>query len=97
MYAQVVRVQFQPGKVDEAISIYKGSVAPAARGQKGFKSAYLLVDRQGNRGLGFSLWETEADVVALATSGYFQEQIAKFAGVFAAPPEREVYEVAVQA
>ena len=97
MYAQVVRVQFQPGKVDEAIAIFRDSVTSAARQQKGFKNAYLLIDRETNKGIGFSLWETEADVAALTTSGFYQEQVGKFAAVFAGPPEREVYEVAVQA
>ena len=97
MHAQVVRVQIQPGTVDEAIGIFKDSVLPAAREQKGFKNAFFLIDRETNKGIGFSLWETEADVAALATSGFYQEQTAKFAAVFAAPPEREVYEVVIQA
>ena len=97
MHAQVVRVQIQPGKVDEAVDIYKNAVLPAAREQKGFKSAYLLLDREANRGIGFSLWEMKADVDALMASGFYREQIAKFAAVFAAPPEREVFEVAVEA
>ena len=97
MYVQVVRIQVQPGKVDEAIAIFRDSVAPAAREQKGFKNAYLLIERATNKGMGFSLWESEADVAALATSGFYQEQVARFAAVFAAPPEREVYEVAMEA
>ena len=96
MFAQVVRVQIQPGKVDEAIAIFKDSVMPAAQQQKGFRNGYLLVDRSANGGIGLSLWETEADVAALATSGFYQEQVAKFATVFAGPPEREVYEVGAQ-
>ena len=94
MYAQVVRAQVQADKVDEAIRIFNGSVLPAVQEQSGFKDAYLLVDREASRVIGFSLWESEADVSALATSGFYQEQTAKFAAVFAAPPEREVYEVA---
>ena len=96
MYAQVVRTQIQPGRIDEALGIFRDSVLPAARQQKGFKQSYLIVDREANRAIGFSLWETEADVAALASGGFYQEQIAKFAAVFAAPPEREVYEVAVE-
>ena len=97
MYAQVVRVQIQPGRVEEAISTFRDSVMPAARQQNGFKNAYLLVDRSTNKGMGFSLWESEADVTALMEGGFYQEQVAKFAAVFAGPPEREVYEVAEQA
>ena len=96
MHAQVVRVQVQPGKADEAIAIFRDSVVPAARQQKGFMNSYLLIDRSTNRGIGLSLWESEADVAALAQSGFYQEQIAKFAAIFAGPPEREVYEVPAQ-
>ena len=96
MYSQVVRAQVQPGKLDEAAAIFRDSVSPAARQEKGFKNNYFVVDRSANKIMGFSLWESEADVVALAESGFYQEQVAKFAAVFAGPPEREVYEVLVQ-
>ena len=96
MFAQLVKVKVQPGKVDEAIAIFTDSVIPAARQQKGFRNAYLLVDRSANRVMGLSLWETEADVAALATSGFYQEQVGKFAAIFDGPPEREVYEVGAQ-
>ena len=96
MHAQVVRFELQPGKVDEAAAIFTNSVTPAARQQGGFKNAYFLVDRSTNKGIGVSLWESEADVAALSTSGFYQEQVAKFATLFAGPPEREVYEVAAQ-
>ncbi len=94
MYAQVVRAQIQAGKLDEAISIFSNSVLPVVKEQMGYKDTYILVDREASKFVGFSLWETEADVSALGNSGFYQEQVAKFAAVFAAPPEREVYEVA---
>ena len=97
MYAQVVRIQIKPGEMDQAISIFRDSVAPAVSQRNGFKNLYLAVDREGNSAVAFGLWETQADVEALASSGFYQEQVAKFAAVFAAPPERVVYEVAVQA
>ena len=58
----------------------------AVRQLKGFKNSYFLVDRSANKGIGFSPWESEADVTALAESGFYQEQFAKFAAVFAGPP-----------
>ncbi len=95
MHAQVVRANIQPDKIDEGIAIFRDSVAPAARQQQGFKSAYLLLDRAGNKIIGLSFWESEADVANVMTSGFYQEQVGKFAAVFAGPPEREVYEVTV--
>ena len=92
----MVRANIQPGKIDEGIGIFRNSVAPAARQQQGFKNVYLLVDRAGNKIIGLSLWESEADLSKVFASGFYQEQVGKFAAVFAGPPEREVYEVALE-
>ena len=97
MYAQISRVQIQPGKLDEAIGIFTNSVLPLVSQQKGFKTVYLFVDRSEDRVIVTNLWETEADVAALLESGFYQEQVAKFASIFADPPERGVYEVAAVA
>jgi len=96
MHARVVTVQIQSGKIDEAVSIYRDSVVPAAKQQKGFKGAFLLTDPTTSKGLSVTLWETQADLTAGEASGYYQEQVAKFGGVFAMPPVREHYEVSVQ-
>jgi heme-degrading monooxygenase HmoA len=97
MYARIATVQIQPGKLDEAIRIFRDSVVPAARQQKGFKSIVLLTDRNTGKGISIGTWETEADMIANEASGYLQEQFAKFSSVFAAPPVREHFEVSVQA
>lgn len=97
MYARVTTVQIQPGKADEAIGIFRDSVVPAAKQQKGFKGGLLLTDRNTGKGLSIALWETEADMRAGEASGYYQQQLAKFKDIFGAPPVREQYEVSVQA
>ena len=97
MYARVTIVQIQPGKVDEATRIYRDSVVPAAKQQKGFKGIYMLTDRNTGKGISIALWQTEADMKAGESSGYFQQQLAKFKDIFGAPPVREQYEVSVQA
>jgi heme-degrading monooxygenase HmoA len=97
MYARATIIQVLPGKTDEAIAIYRNSVVPAAKQQKGCKGAYLLTDRKMGKGISIALWETEADMLAGETSGYYQQQLAKFKDIFGAPPVREAYEVSVQA
>jgi heme-degrading monooxygenase HmoA len=97
MYARVTSTQILPGKIDEAIRIYRDSVVPAAREQKGFTGAYELVDRGTGKSLSVSLWDTEADMLAGETSGYLREQVAKFGAVIVGPPTTEHYEVGVQA
>ena len=96
MEARVVIVQIQPGKTDEAIGIYRDSVAPAAKEMQGFKSAFLLTDPNTGKGISVTFWETEADMTAGETSSYLQDQIAKFAAVFVEPPIVEHYDLSVQ-
>lgn len=96
MHARVVTVQIQPGKIDEATRIYRDSVVPAAKQQQGFRGALLLTMPESSKGISVTLWETEANLKATETSGFFNEQIAKFGAVFAVPPTRELAEVAVQ-
>ena len=97
MHARVVTIQFQPGKLDEAMQIYRESVLPEARQQRGFKGIMALVDRSTGKFISLSLWETEADAQASgASSSYLQAQLAKAASLFAAAPVIETYEVVVQ-
>jgi len=96
MYARVVSGHYQSGKMDEGAELYRNSLAPAAKQQQGFKGLLGLVDRATGRGLSITLWETEADLKASETSGYYQQQLAKFVPLFSGPPDREVYEVIAQ-
>src|SRR5437588_12693698 len=97
MHARVVFTQAQTGtgRTDEAIRLYRDAVVPAAKQQRGFKGMLQLVDRATGKGISISLWETEADLKASEASGHYQQQIAKFAPFFSAPPVAEVYEVSV--
>ena len=96
MYSQVLRVNIQPGKMVEGITIFKDSVAPAIHGWRGLQMGRLLVNRAGNKIMAVSFWDSQADEAGLQSSGAYQEQVAKLAALFAGPPEVEVYEEAVE-
>ena len=96
MHARVTIGQMFVAKLDEAITIYRDSVVPAAKQQKGFKGLYVLTDRKTGKGLTIALWETEADMMAGENSGYYQQQVAKFKDFLSAPSVREAYEVTVK-
>ena len=97
MHAQLVIAQYRSGKVDEGMQIYRESVLPAARQQRGFKGALGLVDPSTGKGMSITLWETEADAQASGTNTpYLQEQLAKVASLMVAAPVVETYEVTVQ-
>ncbi len=96
MFARVTFTQVKEDMVDEAVKVTKDSVLPAAKSQKGFRGAHLLTQPKG-KAIMISLWETEGDAVAGESSGYYQEQLAKFKDMFTAPPVHEGYEVSLQA
>jgi heme-degrading monooxygenase HmoA len=96
MFARLVIVQVRPDKMDELIRIYRDSILPAAKAQKGCKGVYLMTDRNTGKAISEVLWDTEADMKAGEASGYLREQIAKAAPTFAAAAITEHYEISVQ-
>jgi heme-degrading monooxygenase HmoA len=96
MFARLTMVQVNIEKVDEVIKIFEDSVVPAAKAQKGYSGAYLLTDRKTGKGYALSLWNSEEDAVANEQSGYYKEQVGKFAPFMTAPPVQEGLEVTVQ-
>ena len=95
MYSQLLSVNIQPGKMDEAIAIFKDSVAPAIHGWSGLQSGRLLVDRAGNKIKAVSFWDSQADEASLQSSGPYKEGVAKFAALFGGPPTVEAFDEAV--
>jgi len=96
MYARLTQLNFKPDKIDVAIEIYKKSVVPAARAQKGFIAIYLLTDRPTGKGYSISFWKTEQDALANERNRFYQEQLVKFIEFYQSQPIREGYEVTVK-
>jgi heme-degrading monooxygenase HmoA len=93
MYARIVTSQLQPGKKDEWITIARDSIVPALWQQKGFKGFIMLANTESDACIAYSMWETEADLKASETSGFYQEHVAKLKSVLAMSPVRELYEL----
>ena len=96
MHARVVTALVEPDRVGELYFIYESDIAYAAQQQRGFKGTFLLTDDETGKVMSITLWETEADMLAGETSGYYREQLAKYSGPFASPPTPEHYEVKLQ-
>lgn len=92
MKARVVTVQIQPDKLDDATRIYRESVVPVAAEYKGCSAMLLVTERVSGKGVSISIWD-EQELQSSEASGYLQEQFGKFAGLFAAPPIRELYDL----
>ena len=97
MYARVTMLSIQKGRGAEAVKIYKTSVLPAARSQKGYRGSYVLADWKTDKGITVTFWRSEKDALASEENLYYQEQLVKFMSLYSSPPVKEGYEVAVEA
>jgi heme-degrading monooxygenase HmoA len=93
-FARLTITQSKIESYDEMVNLYKESVVPAAKSQKGYLGIMLLSDRK--TGISIAIWESEEDAIANEKSGYYQEQVDKFKKYYTAPPIREAYEVSVK-
>ena len=91
MHARVILGMVKLGKQDEATKIYKESVGPAAKVQKGFKRMELLTDPDTRKFISITIWENESDMLAGESSGYLQEQLGKIMVLFVGPPTIQHY------
>ncbi len=97
MYARLTEINIKLDKIEEFIELYRKSVVPAAKSQKGFNGLYLLIDRPTGRGIAITFWKTEQDALANERNLYYQEQLVKFIDMLLPPTIREGYEVTVKA
>jgi len=91
MHARVILGMVKLDKQDEAIKIYKESVEPAAKEQKGFKGIHLLTDPYTRKFISITIWENENDMLTGESSGYLQEQLGKVTALFVGPPSIQHY------
>jgi Antibiotic biosynthesis monooxygenase len=68
MYARVVTVQVQPGKMDEFWRRIREG-APTVQARRGFHEGMFLTDAHTGTILGVTMWETEADAKAAPVGG----------------------------
>jgi heme-degrading monooxygenase HmoA len=96
MYARVTFAAAEPAKTDDVIKVIKDSILPAAKKQKGFKGLFHLGNRSSGKGMVIVMWNTEADMLAGESSGFYREQVAKVLPLLSGQPTMEHYEVNVK-
>jgi len=93
--ARVVDLRVPSMETREVVRIYRDSVLPAARRQRGFRGALLLTDDDTGVGISITLWNTEEDREAGEASGFYNEQVGKFSELLTETPVRKHYSVGV--
>jgi heme-degrading monooxygenase HmoA len=93
MFARVTSATVRIEMIDKFIDIFKNSIIPAAKKQKGYCGAYLFVDRKTGRGKAVTLWEREEFAISNEETMYYQEQLIKIHVLLSKNPIRDGYEV----
>jgi len=97
MRARVTTVTAKPGAIDEFIKVYTEGTVPVAMKQAGFEGALLLVDRESNKTIVISMWETEEKMKAGEASGYYQAQIQSRQHLLEDDSVREYFDIGARA
>ena len=98
MYARVSTTVLQPGKIDEQARRYEENTLPEVKKLKGFKGVLRLANRESNKVMTIALWDTEADMKASESSGFYSGVVANARNSgFIAQHQMEHYEVILQA
>ncbi len=89
MHGMNVRIQIQPGKVEEAARLLREEVMPTAANYQGFIQNFLIVDAPNNRIASLSVWDTETDARAIyeEEGGLYQTGIEKLKPMLSEPPD----------
>ncbi len=97
MFARMTILQVVSENTDAAIKLFRRSVVPEAKKQRGYRGACLLSDAKTGKAIAVTFWRSEADALANEANRYYQEQLVKFLQYFSGPPIREGYAVSVHA
>jgi hypothetical protein len=90
MHARIAKAELEPGRMEEAVAIWRERIMPRLRQQPGFRGALILGDGQ-TTAEAITLWESEADAQAVGPT--MQVAIGQLGGPLAHFPEREAYTV----
>lgn len=95
MFARLQTVNQPAEKLDELAQLAREQL-PGARELEGFRGFYYLIDRDHDKALVLSLWESEEDVRRLeANNAAMREHVRQEARIES--PQSEIFEVALQA
>ena len=96
MFARLVSAQVRIDKQDEVIRIWKWNDIPLMKSVKGYRGAYLLIDRKTGKGISLTLWDSEEDAIADEKSALHQKQVDMYKGFFTGKFTSQRYEVSAQ-
>lgn len=91
MYVSVTQFQLRPGCAEEAKRIWKKLIVPALIEQKGWRDASFTADGRTDKGMLFTLWESEDKARGDDTTVELQGPFALLAALVIGQPTRQVF------
>ena len=95
MYSHIVSLRIRPGKMDQALHIFRSSILPSLKNQRGNASVLVFSCREKNELVNCTLWETYENMLELERSGFLDQQMAKLSVVLTEPAEGDEYELEI--
>ena len=95
MNSRIISLRIRPGKMDQALRIFRSSILPATKNQRGNASVLVFCCREKNELISCTLWETYEDMMETERSGILDQQIAKLSTVLAESPQGDEYELEI--
>ena len=94
MHARVTQLEIDTTRIDmdDAVQMFRAEVLPELRAQEAYEGAYVLANPDG-KALLVTFWKTEEAAEAQAATGFYSEQLTRFAAIFRSPPGRDRYAV----
>ena len=86
MQTRVMMLPVLEGKIDQLIDVVKGDIAPVLHKLEGFHAGFVLTDKETNRALTISIWDSEWQMLASEECPVYVEQIAKMTAFLREPP-----------
>lgn len=93
MHARVTTLRVREGQTEQVLRLIADVAMPAAERQEGFGAIIVMSNREANKILTTSLWDSEVSMLATERGEFLQEQISRFVVLLAGPPEIEHYRV----
>jgi len=97
MYARVIHVDVNADKMDAGIEGVEKALQDVIKKVQGFAGAFLLVERDAEKAIYMTLYESKEDADAVWKSGVTQDVISKLSEFMTGTPIVEGYEVAIKA
>jgi hypothetical protein len=96
MHARVTQLEIDTTRIeiDEAVQMFRNEVLPELWDLEAYAGTYVLANPDG-KALLLTFWETQEAAEAQAGTGFYAEQLARFAAIFRSPPGRDRYAVVV--